>query len=176
MSSTLNDIISKTLLELLIKQLFKHQNEQFKQKNLNVYFDNILNLESFNSIVVLKHLDEVLVAQRNRFAFLSISNLVFLFAFSTLLAFLIRQLMINSFDKLKNNKVDELNDDKSRKNTLTNVNNLHRRKRAFSLKKNSINRRRWSKINRTSFELNNRFKMINLRSNNSLQSDRQQFN
>ncbi len=40
--------------------------------------------------------------------------------------------MINSFDKLNN--------DKLRKNTLANVNNLHRRKRAFSLKKDSINR------------------------------------
>jgi len=48
--------------------------------------------------------------------------------------------MINFFDKLRNDKIDELNDDKLRKNTLANVDNLHRRKRAFSLKKNSINR------------------------------------
>ncbi len=43
--------------------------------------------------------------------------------------------MIDPFDKLRNDKIDELNDDKSRKNTLANVNNLHRRKRAFSLGK-----------------------------------------
>jgi len=50
--------------------------------------------------------------------------------------------MINSFDKLRNDKINKLDDDKLRKNTLANVNNLYRRKRAFSLKKNSINRRR----------------------------------
>jgi len=83
--------------------------------------------------------------------------------------------MINSFDKLRNNKVDKLDDDKSHKDTLANVNNLHHRERTFSLKKDSINRRRQSRIDRTSFEINNRFKMINLRFNNSLQSDRQQF-
>jgi len=102
---------------------------------LNVYFNNILNLESYSSIVVLKHLDEVVVAQRNRFAFSNILSFVFLFAFSTLLAFLIEQSMINSFDKLRNDKIDKLNDNKLRKNTLANVNNLHRRKQAFSLKK-----------------------------------------
>jgi hypothetical protein len=47
--------------------------------------------------------------------------------------------MINSFDKLRNDKIDELNDNKSRKNILANVDNLYRRKRAFSFKKNSIN-------------------------------------
>ncbi len=142
MSSTLDDIISKALLESLARQLFKHQNEQSKQKNLNVYLDNILGLESFNSIVALKHLDEVLVVQRNRLASLSTFRFVFLFASSILSSFLIKQSMIDSFDKLRNDKVDESNDDKSRKNTLTNVNNLHRRERAFSLEKNSINRRR----------------------------------
>ncbi len=50
--------------------------------------------------------------------------------------------MTNSFDKLGNDKIDELDDNKSRKNTLANVNNLHRRERAFSLEKNSMNRRR----------------------------------
>ena len=54
--------------------------------------------------------------------------------------------MIGSFDKLRNDKIDELNNNKSRKNTLANVDNLHRRKRAFSLKKNSINRRRRPRI------------------------------
>jgi len=142
LSSTLDDIISKALLESLARQLFKHQNEQSKQKNLNVYLDNILGLESFNSIVALKHLDEVLVVQRNRLASLSTFRFVFLFASSILSSFLIKQSMIDSFDKLRNDKVDESNDDKSRKNTLTNVNNLHRRERAFSLEKNSINRRR----------------------------------
>jgi hypothetical protein len=48
--------------------------------------------------------------------------------------------MINSFNKLRNDKINELNDDKLRKDTLANVNNLHRQKRAFSFKKNSINR------------------------------------
>jgi len=142
LSFTLNNIISKTLLKSLTKQLFEHQNEQSKQKNPNAYFDNILDLESFSSIVALEHLDKVLVAQRNRLAFLSTSSLVFSFASSTLLAFLIEQLIINSFDKLRNDKVDKLNDDELRKNTLANVNNLHRRERAFSLKKDSMNRRR----------------------------------
>ncbi len=50
--------------------------------------------------------------------------------------------MIYFFDKLKNNKINELNDNELRKNTLASVNNLHRRKRAFSFKKNSINRYR----------------------------------
>jgi len=79
--------------------------------------------------------------------FLSILSLVFLFASFTLLAFLIRQSIINSFDKLKNDKISELDDNKLRKNTLTNVNNLHRQKRAFFLKKDSINCRRQFKIN-----------------------------
>jgi len=50
--------------------------------------------------------------------------------------------MINSFDKLRNDKIDELNDNESRKDTLANVDNLHRREQAFSFKKNSMNRRR----------------------------------
>ena len=50
--------------------------------------------------------------------------------------------MISSFDKLRNDKIDELKDNKLRKNILANVNNLHRRKRAFSLKKDNINCRR----------------------------------
>ncbi len=54
--------------------------------------------------------------------------------------------MINSFDKLRNDKVGELDDNKSRKNTLTNVDNLHRRERTSSLKKDSINRRRRPRI------------------------------
>ncbi len=147
LSFTLNDIISKTLLESLAKQLFEHQNERLKQKDLNVYFDNILDLKSFNSIVVLKYLDEVFVVQRNRLASSSIFRLVFLFASSILSFFPIKQSMINSFDKLRNDKIGKLNDDKSRKNTLANVDNLHRRKRAFSLKKDSINCRRQFEIN-----------------------------
>jgi len=171
LSSTLDDIILKTLLESLARQLFEHQNEQLEQKNLNVYLDNILDLESFSSIVALKHLDEVFVAQRNRLAFLNTSSLVFSFASSTLLAFLIEQSIASSFDKLRNNKIGELDDDKSRKNTLANVDNLHRREQAFSLEKDSINRRRRSRIDWTSFKINNRSRMIDLRSNNSLQSD-----
>jgi len=109
---------------------------------LNAYFNNILDLESFSSIVVLEHLDEVLVAQRNKFAFSSILSLVSLFASSTLLAFLIEQLITNSFDKLRNDKIDKLDNNELRKDTLANVNNLHRQERAFSLKKDSINCRR----------------------------------
>jgi len=140
---------------------------------LNVYFDNILDLESFNSIVVLKHLDEVLVIQQNKLVFSSTLSFASLFASSILLAFLIKQLIINSFDRLRNDKIDELNNDKLRKNTLANVNILYRRKRVFSLEKDSINRCRRSKIDRTNFEINNRSKIIDLRFNNSLQSNRQ---
>jgi len=50
--------------------------------------------------------------------------------------------MISSFNKLRNKKINELDDNKSRIDTLTNVNNLHRQKRAFSLKKDSMNCRR----------------------------------
>ena len=57
----LDNTISKTLLESLAKQLFKYQNKQFDQKNLNVYLNNILNLKSFNSIIILKYFDEIFV-------------------------------------------------------------------------------------------------------------------
>jgi len=50
--------------------------------------------------------------------------------------------MIDPFDKLRNDKVGESNDNESRKDTLANVGNLHHRERASSLEKDSINRRR----------------------------------
>jgi len=161
---------------LFAKQLSKYQIEQSKQKNLNIYFDNILDLEFSSFVVVLKYLDEVLVVQQNRSASLSISRFVFLSTISILSAFFFEQSIANFFDKLRNNKIDESNDNKLRKNISANINNLYCRERILFFEKNSINCRRRSKIDQTNFEIDNRFKIIDLYFDNFLQNNRQQFN
>jgi len=69
---------------------------------------------------------------------LNILKFVFLLISSILFVFLFEQLIVNSFDKLRNNKI-KLDNSKLHKDILANINNLYCREQAFSLKEDSIN-------------------------------------
>jgi len=80
-SAIINIVISKILLSTILDNIISKQS---KQKNLNIYFNNILNLAFISFIIVLEYIDKILAIQQNRSASLSIFKSIFLFAFSIL--------------------------------------------------------------------------------------------